>query len=110
MTAERGGGPDPAALPLEVWIQGRDPRAPAVFLPMLLEGEEGTADPASLAAKGLGFLDQALAAPGRNRRAAFDLLVGDAFLTYACEALSSREDPEEGLRELLRLVGERLAT
>ena len=74
---------------------------------MLLQEGEGSTGPEELAARGEVALRKALRSPGRVRRAAFDLLVGDAFITYACEAMSGAEDPEAGLQALLTGMGER---
>jgi hypothetical protein len=110
VTSEPRDGGNPAGLILEVWLRGRDPSVPRVLLPLLLEEGEGpTTGPGDLAARGEAALGRALESPGRNRRAAFDLLVGDAFITYACEALSQAEEAETGLEALLSGLGERLS-
>lgn len=57
--------------------------------------------------RGLDALDQALGRPGRDRQAAFHLLVGDAFLTYACEAAAGEVDVGARLKEILERTGDR---
>jgi len=108
LTSETQGGRAPTGSVLEEWLRGRAPSVPRALLPMLLEGGEGPIGPEDLAARGEAALGKALESPGRNRRAAFDLLVGDAFITYACEAMSRAEEVETGLEALLTGLGERL--
>lgn len=48
-------------------------------------------------------LDDARARPGRVRDSAFDLLVADALLTYACESALDAEDPDAALLELFAI-------
>jgi hypothetical protein len=55
----------------------------------------------------LGALDEALHGAGRDRAAAFRLLSGDAWLTYACEASLEEETPVEALEALLARTGGR---
>jgi hypothetical protein len=94
---------------LEQWLLGRPPRIPSAFLPHLLERDGGLFQGSSqLEAAGVSRITRALEQPGRNRTAAFDLLAGDAFLTYACEALAREEDPGEGLSLLLHEIGGRI--
>jgi hypothetical protein len=94
---------------LKDWLEERSPSVPGPFLLHLLEA--GSLDPCT--AKELGrvggdALSRALGSPGRNREAAFALLAGDAFLTYACEALTE-EDGEVGpcLEGLIQRMGAR---
>ena len=47
--------------------------------------------------------------PGRNREAAFRLLAGDAFLTYACEASLDSKDTGAVLADLLARLGARFS-
>jgi hypothetical protein len=93
---------------LEQWFSDRIPDVPAPLLPMLLEGGEVQVETEALAARGERALQEALAAPGRNRGAAFRLLVGDAFITYAVEALSPGSDMGDQLALLLEGLGGRL--
>ncbi len=65
-------------------------------------------DPARLIEWGLRALSRALEKPGRVRAAAFDLLVADAFLTYACEAMAASGDVGAGLESLIGQLGTRL--
>ncbi len=51
-------------------------------------------------------LDAARARPGRVRESAFELLVADALITYACEAALETEDPSATL-EAVSEVGRR---
>lgn len=51
-------------------------------------------------------LDRARARPGRVRASAFELLVADALVTYACEAALETEDPSTAL-EIIAEVGRR---
>ncbi len=93
---------------LRDWLRGRDPAVPAVFLSLLLPGESRAfAGPESLEEPGAEAIAEALAAPGRNRAAAFRLLAGDALLTYACEAAAEEERPGEALEILLKRLGDR---
>ena len=92
----------------EQWLGGRTPRIPTLFLPYLLGREGGTfSGPDQLEADGAEAILRALKLPGRNRTAAFDLLAGDALLTYACEAMTEEADPRGGLELLLRRLGGR---
>jgi hypothetical protein len=94
---------------LEQWLVGRSPDIPPAFLPHLLEGDGGSfGGPGQLEAAGVSRIALALKQPGRSRTAAFDLLAGDAFLTYACEALAREEDPGQGLNHLLQRLGGQL--
>ncbi len=92
---------------LRSWLDRRRPRAPSSFLPHLLD-EDGDRPmgPRELTEAGIRAIEDALAHPGRDRCGAFRLLVGDAYLTYACEALAEEGDALGGLEELLRRVGE----
>ena len=93
---------------LEQWLRNRTPQAPAPFLPHLLGGEEEPFEGSNqLEAAGAEGILRALKRPGRNRAAAFDLLAGDALLTYACEALAQEEDTGAGLELLLKRLGDR---
>lgn len=48
-------------------------------------------------------LASAASRPGRVREAAFDLLVADALVTYACEAALESEAPERALASVLAI-------
>ena len=93
---------------LEGWLSERTPEVPRQFLPRLLEaGGEASADPGQLGRIGVDCLGKALSSPGRDRGAAFELLTGDAYLTYACEALTEEGDVAKGLKALIERVGMR---
>ena len=92
---------------LETWLRERTPDVPPPLLPMLLEEGDGAVSSEAFVALGQTYLERALAAPGRNREAAYHLLVGDAFLTYALEALAASEDVAEGLESFLEGLGGR---
>jgi hypothetical protein len=92
---------------LEGWLAARVPPVPEAFLPFLLGSERGALrSPEDLEQRGLEGLRKALERPGRDRAAAFDLLVGDAYLTYACEAMARDVKPGEALEALLKRVGD----
>ncbi len=55
----------------------------------------------SLMVAGLLHLDEAVARPGRDREAAYQLLAADALITYGCEAASEADDVRGVLREAL---------
>ncbi len=94
---------------LEAWLGERRPQVPPAFLPVLLrEADDLAPDADGLAELGERALRRALETPGRVREAAFHLLAGDAFLTYACEALAGSRDVEGGLGSLLERLGARL--
>lgn len=59
--------------------------------------------PTLLTAAARARLAEALAHPGRVRDSAFELLVADALLTYACEAALESERPLEALTRLLEV-------
>ena len=50
---------------------------------------------------GVAAIGEAKARPGRVRDSAFQLLAGDALLTYACEAALEEPDPEAALHGIL---------
>lgn len=97
---------------IAVWLAGRRPPPPPDLGAAVadgLTGKGGTAERAP-GRSGLGDvllgcarerLDAARARPGRIRQSAFDLLVADALITYACEAALESKDPETALWEVL---------
>jgi len=93
---------------LEAWLRSRTPGAPDRFLPHLLREGSGSVDPWGLASRGETALRRALESPGRVRTAAFHLLVADAFITWACEAMAREADVGSGLESLLEALGDRL--
>jgi hypothetical protein len=81
---------------MESWLRSRVPGIPSEFLPHLLDFGRAEAPTAEgLEAMGKEAITGALERPGRDREAAFALLAGDAFLTYACEA-SAEDDGDVG--------------
>jgi hypothetical protein len=93
---------------LEEWLLSRTPPIPRPLLQHLLGPEEDPFQGAShIGALGANKIRCALGKPGRNREAAFDLLAGDALLTYACEALARADDPGREFEGLLRELGDR---
>jgi hypothetical protein len=82
-----------------------------MLLGPVLPGEEESpaVSPGTLARLSEASLKRALDHPGRDRQGAFDLLVGDAFITYACELLAREENPGEGMEELLGTLGKRFS-
>ncbi len=106
---DSGNDPRPGEGPLGSWLQERRPAVPAPFLEILLvPGREASATPEGLVSLAVEALQSALARPGRVRESAFHLLAGDAFLTYACEALARSPRPGEELGTLLEQMGVRL--
>jgi hypothetical protein len=81
----------------EGWLEVRMPGVPSEFLPHLL-GHGRTEAPTAEGLEALGeeAIARALERPGRDREAAFALLTGDAFLTYACEA-SAQDEGDVGV-------------
>lgn len=96
-------GPDS----LEGWLGQRVPDVPGSLLPRLLRfGGAGPFSSQRLEDAGAEALARALARPGRNRESAFDLLAGDALLTYACEARAEGEgDLGEELAAFIQRLG-----
>ena len=92
---------------LEAWLRSRVPPIPQPFLPRLLGGEGARCGVAELTTLGLDAREEALRRPGRNREAAFHLLAGDAFLTYACEAAAGEVDVGACLTRFLEQMGDR---
>jgi hypothetical protein len=76
---------------------------------MLAEEGEAPISVEELRRLGEEALERALAHPGRDRRAAFDLLAGDALITYACELLAREDDPGGRLDGLLKELGGRFS-
>jgi len=95
---------------LEIWLQGREPAPPPVFLPRLLEAGGERADPVAMGGAAVEALAAALERPGRDREAAFLLLTADALLTYASEAFASGPDPGKALGWMLDQIGNRFGS
>jgi hypothetical protein len=95
---------------LRDWLRTRIPDVPPPLATLLTEERaEEIVDPDFLHGRALESLERSLDSPGRNRQAAYHLLAGDAFLTYACEALAREPEPGMALEGLLRTLGEELA-
>lgn len=99
--------------PVEAWLGGRRPGPPEDLGRRVAESvaSEATETPETelsdhLLEAARGRLRAALARPGRVRDTAFELLVADALVTYACEAALESERPVETLRRLVE-VGRR---
>lgn len=85
------------------WLDVRNPEAPADLRQSIEEAvaSSGSAPTVEVLARaGKERLEAAVARPGRVRESAFDLLVADALVTYACEAALEADHPEEVLRDL----------
>jgi hypothetical protein len=67
-----------------------------------LDPTEPSPDPELLMDAAMASLERALAPEGRERRGAFDLLVADAFATWAAEAGLAEEDPRAWLEEMTK--------
>ena len=91
----------------EGWLKARIPGVPSDFLPHLLDhGSTETPTAEGLEAMGEEAIARALKRPGRDREAAFALLTGDAFLTYACEASAEGDgDVGEALMGIINRLG-----
>jgi hypothetical protein len=97
---------------LDAWLAGRRPVPPAELVARVgtddaasspeADGDRGSeAVMSRLVDRALAALDEARGAPGRVRESAYDLLVADALLTYACEAALETSDPSARLEELV---------
>jgi len=96
-----------AKMPLRDWLESREPRVPAAFLGQLLPDEAEAVDISSLVGLGQAALKRSLTAKGKERRAAFDLLAADAFITYACEHAARASDVDSAFVQILDSVGGR---
>ena len=90
------------------WLATRTPPAPDELKAWLKIPDDGAdpdgrvaSVPGCLVAGGLAHLDEAVARPGRDREAAYQLLAADALITYGCEAASEAADVRGVLREVL---------
>ena len=90
------------------WLAARTPPAPNELKAWLKIPDDGAdfdggaaSVPGCLVAGGLAHLDEAVARPGRDREAAYQLLAADALITYSCEAASEAADVRGALREVL---------
>ena len=87
---------------VRAWLAERDPRPPDAALALPVEGGAGDVLE-NLITAGVAALERALAGQG-ERGGAFELLAGDALLTYACEWAAASPNPEEALRRILERV------
>ena len=99
------------------WLATRTPPAPDE-LKAWLKISDGGKDPdgggdldgraasvtESLLIAGLRHLEEAVARPGRDREAAYQLLAADALITYGCEGASEATGVRGVLREVLGRV------
>ena len=90
------------------WLAARTPPAPDELKAWFKIPDDGAdfdggvaSVPGCLVAGGLAHLDEAVARPGRDRQAAYQLLAADALITYGCEAASEAADVRGVLREVL---------
>lgn len=94
---------------LDDWLRTRRPEPPADLRGRIAE-RAGDMDSRRRVDRLLDAardrLDAARARPGRIRASAFELLVADALVTYACEAALETEDPATAL-EAIAEVGRR---
>jgi len=92
---------------LEDWLDARRPRPPSDLRRRVVEcvtrvgGEEDRVRQLLEAAS--ERLTTARDRPGRVRSSAFELLVADALVTYACEAALETARPEEALRRIVEV-------
>lgn len=89
------------------WLDARAPAAPAELAARLRGRLDASATEATIIAD-LGeaaraSLVHARTGPSSDRDRAFDLLLADALLTYACEAALDEEDVEASLSRILRI-------
>jgi len=96
---------------LRSWLDGRTPPPPPEVAEGLRSGGwtdapggAGSADAVTerLLEAARSRLAKARTRPGRVRESAFDLLAGDAWVTYACEAALDSDDPDAALARILR--------
>ena len=90
------------------WLATRTPPPPDELKAWLKIPDEETdprggvgSVPGSLVSAGLLHLEEAVARPGREREAAYQLLAADALVTYGCEAAAEAADVQGVLREVL---------
>lgn len=93
----------------ERWLATRRPRAPEGLAARTREalrhdGGAGRAVGEDLADAARLCLDESRARPGRVRESAFQLLLADALLTYACEAALEAEAPDAVLLSLAEVA------
>ena len=95
------------------WLDGRRPEPPedlrrrveeALASARAASGERSDeTDARVLIEAGRERLERAMARPGRVRESAFELLVADALVTYACEAALESDDAVEALGRLMEV-------
>ncbi len=89
------------------WLETRSPSVPPPLKRILMAGRGGAVDFGALTRWSGEALSGALRKPGRVREAAFELLVADALLTYACEMAVREPSAETGLTDILQTLGDR---
>ncbi|MEJ2540332.1 MAG: hypothetical protein P8188_10235 [Gemmatimonadota bacterium] len=88
------------------WLGRRVPPVPSAFRPWIArELSEAPDGREALTREAVALLERASEGEGA-RDEAFQLLVADALVTWACEAALQEEVPEVGLEELLRTLAE----
>jgi hypothetical protein len=90
------------------WLETRHPTPPADLRDRLGSDTalKGVALVDHLVAEAVAALDRARAGTGRVRESALDLLVADAFFTYACEAALELPDPDEVLARIVEAAAD----
>ena len=87
------------------WLEERTPTPPQELIrhatPYLRTGSPNAVE---LADAGTAALDDSLREAPGEREAAFQLLVADALLTYACESAVDADDCERALEDVLGRV------
>lgn len=91
------------------WLGTREPRPPGDLAEACAAVDRAAPAPENMAfvlrEAAAERLSSALARPGRVRESAFDLLVADALVTYACEAALEDADVEAALGRLVGIAG-----
>lgn len=86
------------------WMAAREPRAPGELAEACASVDlTGGAESRAMALRDAAAhrLACSLARPGRVRESAFDLLVADALVTYACESALEAGDVEAALEDIV---------
>lgn len=86
---------------LGAWLDTRRPAVPEALKEWLAVDNGLPLSVSGLADLGITALDRAEVARRLDRRAAFQLLAADAFLTYACEAAIDEPDAASQLHLIL---------
>ena len=83
------------------WLDARRPTVPGGLKEWLAVDDDLALSVAALADLGIAALDRAEVSRRLDRRAAFQLLAADAFLTYGCEAAVDEPDVASRLHLIL---------